>query len=349
MDWIGAMKEGIRRDGADLQISRNVANRTDEQSTPKGNEQQFPRTQPSHSRPESVEGVREEIQRRTRNRNDTRDIEAQSCEDEIVALRNEIERYKQVTSGHTQQIMELEAALQAARRDHGDKCASLMRKIVEMKQRYHQRICELETEAKQHGGRTGDDNAQADAVGALRALLQAREDQMIEEQAAARQQQQDLRAELKHTRARLAEALATSQFGRRKHILSSLDDGGGGIHGSGGRPCGTGISLEKADGYAPALAQQGMNLPGPDDGGDGDLTKGPGGRCQASHVTWILQETLRELSILKGKAERERDARLALTREYTAQAWPPMPCARLAPLTTQSLPPPHWACNVHVA
>ena len=150
-DWIKAMKKGSRQDRAGLQIPQ----RCGELPLPKNAERQClngilaprrPGTQPSISRLESVEGVREEIQRRRRDREETRGQDMQQrLRDEIVTLKAEIQRHELKAREHTQQIHELEAALEAT----GDKCAALTKKIGEMKQRYHQRILDLEAQLQE--------------------------------------------------------------------------------------------------------------------------------------------------------------------------------------------------------
>ena len=338
-DWIKAMKQGSRQDRAGLQIPQ----RCGELPLPKNAERQClngiqaprrPGTQPSISRLESVEGVREEIQRRRRDREETRGQDMQQrLRDEIVTLKAEIQRHELKAREHTQQIHELEAALEAT----GDKCAALTKKIGEMKQRYHQRILDLEAQLQEglKGPVADAQRHSADAAHALRALLQAREEQLIEEQAAAQDMQKALRAKLARAQDELAKALAVARHDRCR--CDVWDTSVGADMGCEVAP--RGVCHEKTSGCAPAAAREGMDLSeaptrvGASSGvgvtdtnasgrevGCCATSRGEAGGVSTSQVTRVLQETLRELSVLKSKSESEREARAALARDYISQA-----------------------------
>ena len=331
-DWIQDMKQGDQTQG--LQIPQ----RCGELPLPKDEERQYLNarqlgTQPSIARLESVEGVREEIQRRRRHREETRGQDMQQrLRDDIVTLKAEIQRHELKAREHTQKIHELEAALDAS----GDKCAALTKKIGELKQRYHERILELETQLQE--GRKWpveeDRRHSADAAHALRALLQAREEQLIDAQEAAQEIQKALRAKLAHAQDELAEVLAVARVDRCR--CSVWDASVGADMGSEVSP--RGVCHEKASGCAPAAAREGMDLSeAPRAGASSGVgvtdteTCGRQGGCRAtsrgeahgvstSQVTRVLQETLRELSVLKSKSESERETRAALARDYISQA-----------------------------
>jgi len=281
----------------------------------------------------SVEGVRAEIERRTRLRegeHQTRagDREVQRVQrGEVVAMTSCGSRQLEL------QLVELEAARAAARRDADaaqEKNAALTRKIVEMKEHYHQRVKELETKLRQAPHEVGSQDTQkaeqrardaratadADTTHALRALLRAREDQFIEAQAAAERKHQALRAEVKHATDELAAARASARAASCEgaHACSSC-----GAHATGSAWQGDeGVGLK---GGVSVAANDGAGAERRGDGGDGG-GEGQGfvpSQLAPSHVMRVLQDTLRELNILKRKAERERDARDALVRDYVAQ------------------------------